>query len=67
MFPFFRRGATIHLIDCGKVGCPVRGRDVDLDLCCSCQWLLEVDPRADLPFVRCQPELAPDGLEQFWV
>ncbi len=66
MFPFFRRGA-IHLIDCNKVGCPVRGRDVDIDACCSCQWLLEVDQKADLPFVRCWPEFARDGLKQFWV
>jgi hypothetical protein len=48
-----------HLIDHGRVGCPVRGHDVEVDTCAGCDHLLAVDEKAPLPFVRCStPESA---------
>jgi hypothetical protein len=52
------------VIDRGRVACPVRGRDVETDLCADCRWALEVDEHARPPFVRCRPMLPARGFER---
>ena len=59
MFSLFRSASDQRFIDHGLVSCPVRGGDVEIDVCAGCRWLLEVDENARLPFVRCRPE-------EFW-
>ena len=56
MFEIFQSGFDKHLIDQGRVSCPIRGRDIEFDLCIGCRSLLEIDETADLPFVRCRPQ-----------
>ena len=60
MFTIFRSKSKLadrRVIDCGRVGCPARGGDVGMDVCAACRWLAEIDEKADVPFVRCRPEL----------
>lgn len=48
--------AKLHLfIDEGKVRCPLRVTDVDIEGCASCEWLERVD-RGDATIV-CRPIL----------
>ena len=55
MLAFLRRKGTTLLIDRGRVGCPERGADVELDVCCACEKRVEIDERAPLPYVQCEP------------
>jgi len=55
MFGLFDRPSTDHFIDQGKVWCPVRGRDVDFDLCAGCHSLDEIELDGERPHVRCEP------------
>ena len=50
----------------GRLFCPVRGCDIDVDLCAGCDWLTAINLGDELPFVRCQPEPAPSSLMRFW-
>lgn len=54
----FRRLGTTRdrrLIAQGRVSCPLRERDTEVDLCLQCGWAREVSLRAEAPFVRCRP------------
>jgi hypothetical protein len=55
MFSLIRAAEDRRLIDQGRVSCPLRERDADVELCLQCTWAREVDPRAKEPFVRCRP------------
>ncbi len=46
-----------HLIDDGNVGCPVRGRDVDIDSCYACGAFQGLDGIApeDSKYLVCRP------------
>ena len=57
MFSFFRSQSDRSFIDRGWVPCPLRGGDVELDVCTGCRWLREMDVKSKLPFVRCRPEI----------
>ena len=59
-----RRGGIpleAHFIDAGRVGSPIRGRDVDLEQCYGCPALVGLgDPVDGLPgYVTCRQ--APGG------
>ena len=55
MFALFDRPSHDHFIDNGKVWCPVRGRDVELDLCSGCRSLDAIEVDGEAPYVRCEP------------
>jgi hypothetical protein len=55
MFRFLRAPEEHRLIDAGRVACPLRGRDADVEDCMECSFARDVDPGAKTPFVRCRP------------
>lgn len=55
MLSLFRSWSDRRLIDRGRVACPIRGSDAEIDVCAGCRWMLEIDENAALPFVRCAP------------
>ena len=59
MFTFFDRPSREHFIDNGKVGCPVRGRDVETDVCAGCRSLEAIEADGERPYVRCEPAALP--------
>ena len=63
----FRPSPDEHLIDDGRVFCPVRGRDVEFDLCAGCEWETSVDLKAKPPVVRCRPEATPTWFTRPWL
>ncbi|HYL25327.1 MAG TPA: hypothetical protein VEV21_13125 [Burkholderiales bacterium] len=62
-----RRVPDEHLIDTGRVYCPVRGRDVEFDVCAGCRWSMGIDLQARFPVVRCRPERPPLWLIRPWL
>ena len=46
----------IQIIDQGRVFCPVRMRDVDIDQCVGCKRLDGIDVDSRHPHVVCQIE-----------
>jgi hypothetical protein len=56
MFSLFDRPAGEHFIDDGHLWCPVRGHDVEFDLCAGCRALEAIELEAERPYVRCAPE-----------
>ena len=63
----FRPRLSEHFIDNGRVYCPVRKRDVEVDLCASCRWTASIDLNASAPLVRCRPESSPVWIMQPWL
>jgi hypothetical protein len=55
MFALLNRPSYDHFIDNGKVWCPVRGRDVESDLCAGCRSREAIELDGERPFVRCNP------------
>lgn len=53
---------VMHIVDRygggERVGCPLRGRDVDVDECQGCPRLKKIDLQADVPYVVCDAPLA---------
>jgi hypothetical protein len=43
-----------HVVSNGKVGCPSRRRDVDLDVCVACDRLEKVKRVHHFAVVRCE-------------
>ena len=65
MFAIFCARHERRLIDEGRVRCPLRKREVEVDLCAACGWARGMDAQAEVPFVRCRAELVqvlPDTL-----
>lgn len=56
MFNFFRKPLDRLIIDNGRVFCPIRTRDTDIDYCVACPRLRDIDPAANPPYVRCRLE-----------
>jgi hypothetical protein len=52
-----------HLVDDGVVFCPVRGHDVECDLCAGCRLLAEIKLDATPPFVCCRAETSASPLQ----
>jgi hypothetical protein len=63
----FRHATDEHFIDQGSVYCPLRKRDVELDLCAGCRWATDIDLQAKNPVVRCRPESPPQWLIRPWL
>ena len=57
MFALFDRPTRDHFIDEGNVWCPVRGSNVEFDLCAGCRSLERIELDCERPYVRCSPEL----------
>ena len=55
MLTFLRAPEERRLIHAGRVSCPLRNRDADVDECMQCGFAREVDTQAKKPFVRCRP------------
>jgi hypothetical protein len=62
----FRHPGEEHFIDRGRVYCPVREHDVDLDVCAGCRWATHIDLKARLPVVRCRPTRLASWLGRPW-
>lgn len=56
MFALFDHPRRKHFIEDGHVWCPVRGRDVEIDLCMACRSLEVMHLDGEQPHVRCAPE-----------
>jgi hypothetical protein len=56
MLALIRPRAGRRFVDHGSVSCPLRQRDVEVDLCAGCQWMTKIDLETDPPFVRCRPD-----------
>jgi len=67
MFGLFRRPLDRRYVDAGRVCCPLRERDVEVDQCAACRWALEVNQESGIPFVRCRPERVPPGSARTWI
>ncbi len=61
------RTSDEHLIDDGRVFCPVRGQDVEFDFCAGCEWATGIDLRAEPPVVRCRPQRSPVWIMHPWL
>jgi len=61
MFGMFSPKGGRLFIDRGTVRCPVRAADVEVGVCLTCRWLLEIDEDGSTPYVRCQPVSARTG------
>jgi hypothetical protein len=59
---FFRRRVDTRMVDGGRVQCPVRGRDVDVEACFVCGWASTIELDAQPAIVRCRPARVPDLL-----
>jgi hypothetical protein len=57
MFQLFPVRSREHVTMNGRVGCPVHGGDVDLDVCLACDSLFDVERMQGYAIVRCEPEL----------
>jgi hypothetical protein len=55
MFSLIRRPEESRLIDAGRVACPLRERDADVEDCLQCGFVRDVEAEAKTPFVRCRP------------
>jgi hypothetical protein len=65
MFAIFSPRRERRVIDAGRVCCPLRRRDVEVDLCAGCGWARAIDVQSEAPSVRCTAELVrilPDSL-----
>lgn len=56
MFTFARSRSDQRIVEDGRVACPNRIGDVDIDVCAACPWLHGIDHRDDVRFVRCRVE-----------
>jgi hypothetical protein len=61
MFLLFRPPLDRRFIDAGRVSCPLRAGDVDVDRCASCPWLAGFDHGSRTPSIRCRPDFVPAG------
>ena len=59
VFALFRAPLDRRCIDAGRVSCPLRGGDVEVDRCAGCRWLVAFDNASRTPSIRCRPESAP--------
>jgi hypothetical protein len=55
MLNLFRSPSHTLIIDRGRVNCPLRRGDVDLEKCATCRWLVSLDPDASPPHLECRP------------
>lgn len=56
MFNFSQNHREQRVVDDGRVACPTRDGDVDVDVCAGCAWLHEIVEKRGTRFVRCEVE-----------
>lgn len=66
MLTFFRRRMDERIIDAGRVHCPARSRDVDVETCAACGWAIAIELDAKPAVVRCRPARLPGWLGGPW-
>ncbi len=54
MFHLFPRRSREHVVANGRVGCPLRRCDVEVDLCLDCQWFEDMESNKTFAVVRCE-------------
>ena len=55
MFSLIRLPEERRLIDAGRVSCPLRGCDTDVEDCLRCGFLRKLVPQGEAAFVGCRP------------
>ena len=55
MFRLLRAPEELRLIHRGRVSCPLRSRDADIEDCLQCSFARDVEMEGKAPFVRCRP------------
>lgn len=55
-----RRGMLV--VDHGRVACPRKGSDIDVDLCWSCPALQDVSRTGDELLISCKPQMSHHSL-----
>ena len=55
MFGAFKSRVETLVADRGRVACPSRGRDTDVDHCFDCPRVREIVREPDATLVRCEP------------
>lgn len=63
MLGLFKRPSDTLVAANGRVGCPARAVDVDIEVCFDCPHIVEIGQDAGTPFVRCRPR---EGEAQRW-
>lgn len=66
MFALIRPRTGRRYVDGGCVQCPLRQREVEIDLCAGCEAMTEIDLEAEPAFVRCRPGPMPAALPRIW-
>jgi hypothetical protein len=61
MFAFVESARERRKICDGRVDCPLRGADVDVDACIECDWVASIYRRGGDGFVRCRPDASSEG------
>ena len=56
MFEFLRSPQDRHFIDNGRVYCPIRQKDTEIDICAGCPRVQQIARGDGPPYVRCQLE-----------
>ncbi|MCZ7559247.1 MAG: hypothetical protein M5U30_03665 [Burkholderiaceae bacterium] len=54
MFGLARSKSDQRVVQNGRVACPNRGGDVDIDVCATCEWLRGIDDDGGFRFARCR-------------
>jgi hypothetical protein len=57
MLALFRFPSDRRLPFLGRVSCPIRAIEPELDVCAGCQWLYEMSQDPTDSFVRCRPDI----------
>jgi hypothetical protein len=55
MFTLIHAREERRAIDAGRVACPLRGRDADIEDCLYCGFAREVAAEASPAYVACRP------------
>ena len=57
MFSLHRHPSDRRYVYYGRVHCPIRANEPEIDVCAGCSWLLDINQSQDESFIRCQPVL----------
>ena len=55
MFSLIRLPEERRPIDAGRVSCPLRACDADIEDCLRCGFVQKIVPAGEAPFVGCRP------------
>lgn len=63
LYRLFRSRLMERLIDDGRVPCPIRKSDAEVDVCAACPWLIELNEHAASPYVLCSSRTLSTALQ----